>query len=939
MTEMRKVKHGPFRGYVSSVGRDLIPPDAAGPDSRDWRYNPTLGKWIERAGSAILGDTLPSPVGLTETQQSYRTRQVFEFPSVKDQNGSAQFSDGFPSYAALYDNNTLGATGAGTIYIRSSNSGGSNQTPGKSMVSTEMAAGTSLVYPTTNRNGLKSFAKAPICWHQFGATEQISHRLGDGLTTFRRRLYSGARKVLIVGNWLYAQGLFHDPRRWNMLLNESASSPGRKERHWPIGILPVLFPAWIKAADFPTPNQPNDTWTEGDSFWMSALYVFEDGTWGPPFIPRALYGTQVAGGYNDNYGYVKLSSGNPGRTWRYIPWRNIAQPPPGCTHTVLLRSTKVAAASGAVPPLTDPDGNLDLRVIALIPRGQTSYNDYSGSDTALLVDIERVRSDHISPPRARYIGSFDGRVCVGYTLPSPQCIYLAHTGTTNPNDNTDDDDATLGTVAYATRRTGNDLQLRKIDGGAGFPAAPTQATFSLLTGTPSLQDLVDSINGTTVSSTTGEWRAQLAPGVDGGLQALSVGHSVTVNNGDDALVNDATTGNQQAYAQGYPAVIHFTQGAINTLQVQPDREGFWFTRSAPESAAVGVTSAPNLWVAGNYRRPPEHSGILMGFAPLENGMVVFYSEKVWLFRNTRDFRTGRDEDYYFALLSNDGCIAWDSIVAFNNAVGWLSKKGYKVTAGVPGDERLISLAIYDPTENTGDLAYEIGKCVASAAADTDDMRFHAYRFGHVLTIKYRSSASATVPDFEQEYDFSEGSQSGGLTELFRPDGSEFGWSAPFRRPGEAMGQFRNANGVIKLHSIETTGSTGEGRIDQLDTGHQDNSTAIATVLHTRTDDQGEIARRKRERRFALKYKSPTGHTMTVTHYRDRGRLSSTTYTMQNTTTAALAVQTKRIKLDGQSPARVSEYKIGGTRVSAGAAEVWEMEREVKVLDTPLETAG
>src|SRR5262249_920268 len=161
------------------------------------------------------------------------------------------------------------------------------------------------------------------------------------------------------------------------------------------------------------------------------------------------------------------------------------------------------------------------------------------------------------------------------------------------------------------------------------------------------------------------------------------------------------------------------------------------------------------------RHPPEESGTLMGFVPLGGafgGMILFYTEKVWLFRCTRDFRTGNDEDYHFVLLSNDGCIAWNSIVAFNSAAGRLSRKSSKVTAGEPGDEQLISQALFDPNQNpaasppgSGDLAYEIQKCMASAAADTDDMRFHAHRFGHVLKIKYRSSASASVPDIEQEY--------------------------------------------------------------------------------------------------------------------------------------------------------------------------------------------
>ena len=149
-----------------------------------------------------------------------------------------------------------------------------------------------------------------------------------------------------------------------------------------------------------------------------------------------------------------------------------------------------------------------------------------------------------------------------------------------------------------------------------------------------------------------------------------------------------------------------------------------------------------------------------------------------------------------------------------------------------------------------------------------------------------------------------------------------------------MGSYRGSSGLVKLHAIETAGSSGSGRIDQLDTGHTDNGTAVTPVWYSKTDDQGEIDRLLRELSFALKFRNPNGHVMTVTHYRNRARTSFTTYTMQNTGTLEVADQPKRIKLQGMTPARVGEFKISGTRVSPGAAEIWELKRKVKVLDTP-----
>ena len=57
MTQRMRARHGPFRGYRSSVPKHLIDAAEVGPDSRDFLYAPVEGKWVERAGSAILGDT------------------------------------------------------------------------------------------------------------------------------------------------------------------------------------------------------------------------------------------------------------------------------------------------------------------------------------------------------------------------------------------------------------------------------------------------------------------------------------------------------------------------------------------------------------------------------------------------------------------------------------------------------------------------------------------------------------------------------------------------------------------------------------------------------------------------------------------------------------------------------------------------------------------
>ena len=90
MTEFRTVRHGgdgldprdrPWRGYMSSVTKQHVPLDFAGPDSRDVLYYSTSnGKWGDRAGSSILGDTFTtdSVTGLLPSKYVARARQIVE---------------------------------------------------------------------------------------------------------------------------------------------------------------------------------------------------------------------------------------------------------------------------------------------------------------------------------------------------------------------------------------------------------------------------------------------------------------------------------------------------------------------------------------------------------------------------------------------------------------------------------------------------------------------------------------------------------------------------------------------------------------------------------------------------------------------------------------------------------------------------------------------
>lgn len=949
MSEMRTMRHGPFRGFVSSVEKDRIGPDEAAEDSRNYRIDPITGKFFERAGAVVLGDTFVAPVGLTEESRDYRTRQIFELPCSKDQNGNAVFSNNLPTYAALYDVSTYSGTNTwGTLYFRSTNSGGSNQTPAKSVVQSELSGGTSLIYPTTNRNGKKSFFKALPTWTQDGSG---LNRMGSGFSTLRAALYGGCRRAVISGNWLYTPGGNSNPRRWNMLFNDSSASAVRKERHWPIGLTPPLHPGYIPnnagiiaAGAVASANQAG--FKQGRTFYISLQWIFEDGTPSLPFLPAKRVGTVLAGASSDQYGLVQMPPG--ANYYNFLPWRNIPKAPPGCKAKRLLRTPMVdnGVTNGLWPPLTDQQGNLNFGIVAEIGPDVTSYDDYKWSDLELIYDPDTIRLDIVWPRRGRYMFTFDGRLGIANTKRQPAMVVIAPTGNAVTGDITYNDDegggaaGTMDTKAYFVAFDATNLYLRYV---AAVPGAPADTVIPLA-GLATVNDLIDAVNATTVAGAAKEWRACLVPGADGTLPIsvlaqFSNGVASYGDFGDESMITTAIRFNMQCYSQAYPGLLFMDPTEAAKRDPQWDRLSIMHSSLTPSALASRVQSAPNHFLARNVQRQPPDadSGEFQGAATLAGdplgGAVIFYTKKVWLYRNSRDFHTGNDEDYVWYLLSNDGCIAWDSIVEFNGAVGWLSSKGYKVTSGRPGDETLLTGPLYNPDNRRGNLAYEIQQCEIASKAGSDDQRFHAQRFGHLLVIQYRVSAGVWEM---QEYNFSEGVKSGGMEELFRPDGSLFGWSTRLTLPGEAMGSYTGANGLVKIHAIEINGSVGDGRLEQFDVGYQDNGTNIPTLLYLKMDDQGEIRRRKRDRKFTIKYRSPTGNTTKVQHVRDRNRFSATLYALHNTGDAETAAVTKRVRLAGQAPARVHEYAFIGTRASSAPAEIWHMERELKVLDTPVE---
>jgi hypothetical protein len=163
-------------------------------------------------------------------------------------------------------------------------------------------------------------------------------------------------------------------------------------------------------------------------------------------------------------------------------------------------------------------------------------------------------------------------------------------------------------------------------------------------------------------------------------------------------------------------------------------------------------------------------------------------------------------------------------------------------------EMLLSEATYDDRPNNltsavtsiGDYGYEAAMSAAATAQDLDTSYLVGRIMRGALYAKYRDSSSDSRPKMMSVYDFSAGIESNGLAALKRPDGSAWGWSTECYTGSEAIGGYFSAMCEARRDdgphlygwNDANSGSGGDGRIDEFETGSTDNGTAIATTLPT-----------------------------------------------------------------------------------------------------------
>lgn len=930
---------GPWGGgYVSSVDpiyaqSSQITGSENGTDtnsSRNVVIEPFTGAVSKRAGSAVVNDTMPGTnnypnnevSGLISSKWSAKSRKLFaiDSPSV---------SSGLPLLSVLYGNDT---SKRGTIYMASTNSGATTNALKNYTLLEEFSDGVTYSNdPATDTGSSKYRLKVVPTFVASG-----SGLYNRGATDFTRQfLTSGSRNVIQNQNWLYAPNLYGNPWRWNKRFNESSTVGSETVRIYPTGPWPPLCAPTIGLDTYGSTTNHNAPWSDGDTFFVSVIFQFEDGSFSAPYIPKMPDTTVPTGrGFIVVGGPAAVASQ---KHYSYVQYENIPIGPEGTIARVLLRTPKQNRTAVTDPVTISP---LDLRIIAVINNNtQKTYIDRGGDDNSLLEDADVVRLDLVLPRRARYIGTGDQRAIISYTMPNLSAFMLSPMGTglsgtvdwiypswTDYQLNTQDtdDNAYTATANYfrIIKTAAGVRTMRLYRATASGAIAALDLPFSTYT---TVQSLVDIINTTTGASACGSWAAQLAPGVDGSTPTsllsptvqevsgcVTVNGSVTLttsgsfadipigaeitnktstyagnipagtyvvskesntsltmsaaatsslashycafysNTGDEGYItNDSDAGYDahphryggfvRSFCFGFPAVAYFAPYKTSATlrdEIVPDKTSVYFTVSSPGAAATGISLAPNAWAAGNRRMPHAsphqiYQRSCMGIVDIEGAALVAYSDGIHMLANQRGSNTGEDADTrLFTVNDTRGCISYLGLTAGNGWAAYATHDGIIVT-DKNRREFKISGALYNRARNVGDLAYEIGLSMASAAADTDDQYLSLAVLDGRLACAFRSFALQQQDEVLMSkvcfYDYSPGIEASGAEELISPEGrNTYSWSSPCIYNLNTDNYFIGAMGSVHADSlnsytaIDSNNGTTDGHIQEIDTGTTDN---------------------------------------------------------------------------------------------------------------------
>lgn len=828
--------YGPFTdGFVAAVDRTKIGRNSIGPDSLNCGVDPATGVVYRRKGSQIVGDNYAAMAGLLEGKFGAKGRHLVQF-------ASKSLADGVPTYSCLFTNES---TKLGQLYYRSTNGGGYNH-----VIGDEYGA----VHRDNTITSVWNLQMIPL-WTESAQTFTRAKNVAA-----RQAMMAGSRRVLEMNGRIYAPNRYGTPMMWNTRFNDTTAAGTEKNRIRPSGPLPVIFPPRRLGA---TVAATGGIFKGEHIAYYAVVPQFEDGSYGAPFIGGNGLGLIQVGAAATLYSNVQL---------------NIPPGPEGTIRRIVCRTTMVDTSA----PYAAPDP-YTLKICGVVNNNTASTFYDDTPDSGLSDNAQVIRYDYIMPPRARTLWTMDGRVVYGDLSANPAAIILAPYSANNSY--LDTTTYTYDTVgAYSGTRfyfwfDGTNLKLKH---GAGGGAAGVDQTIAIAGLT--LQGVVDAINTVAVGVGVYNWRAQLAPGVDGDAPASDL----QVMNGadwfdDDTAAADGTTGNCRVInGCSLPGFLYF-KATSDWLTRSVDENGVHFTISGPGTGTQDADApmAPNATVGGNQcrRRLRANMRRLLGGGALLDGSIVVYSGGIGLLRNVRGGKTGIDTDYRLEQWKGkSGGISWQSIAEGDGWVTYMTRKGLMVNDGKK--EVCVSKRVWITRGKggaaQGPWAYEVNECIKGLAKGDDSGQFHVAVEGGRIYVSYRSSGAASYPDAVMVYDFTQGMNEVGVDQVLDADGNAFPWSSPYTLSAAAMGEVVKSDGPHLYAVLEesTAGyATGDGAIVEIERAgsNDDPQSPYGVECHLVTDDFGSQREKKRPYRVTLRYKAATGANANVTVYMNHKR--------------------------------------------------------------------
>lgn len=336
----------------------------------------------------------------------------------------------------------------------------------------------------------------------------------------------------------------------------------------------------------------------------------------------------------------------------------------------------------------------------------------------------------------------------------------------------------------------------------------------------------------------------------------------------------------RAFGNALPAVLYWRKSYLDGFEAQVYASQF-------SAASPGrPQDAINTWFRKNRHDGPAEFGPLIGVAECLNAQLEFHAQGVVQVSNPRDQDTHEDADYRktvvdwghgaaspYAIASTGGCVVYvNSDGVFARSLGLQNVR--------------LSRAIYDagrPAGSRGVLEYALlgdSTHVAScAAADSggDTFKVALSIISGVVHLRYFSANTVTYFDREIRYDFSRSLGRDGLAEVLQDDGTPYPWSAPLTLRASTSCLLTKADGVHHFAAFDSNAGTGDGRVDEVDTGVYDNGAAIAPVGYQGPARPPELnrARPLKVRALSKKVLTATGLTVAVARDPEKAPASST----------------------------------------------------------------